>query len=119
MAEIKIQVPQISYKNAIIEGDIPDLLILSDHYAESKWKFRMTTKNEDTGLDETFSYQGATVIPKEKICMIDAGWETKKEAFQCVIAGQIQGHEMVFILPSMKEAVDMKEKIKQWLFNGK
>ena len=112
MTEIKITL--FDYHGVKIIKSLPDSVILHDNYLEYKW-FVTIEKKEDTIPIEK-KYQGRKITLKKHISSITAHYSNDHECYQCTVycSGEDRS-EVSFLFQSLKEAIEIQEKILIWI----
>lgn len=108
----QIKVKQIDYKNATILSGLDDLIMLDDNYLEYKWSVHVGITEEGDIKKE--KYQGQKFLLKRHIAGVDCFWSNQHERW---ITSPIVAHgeSPCWIFETLKEALEVKDKIAAWL----
>ena len=109
--EFKIQ--EIDFKDSKVLEAIPSTLILHDTYMEYKWKVKMEKVID--GVPKEMKYNGFQNTLKRSIGTIQAAWSNQRECYEVNIEVATNESGITFLFNTMKEAIELKDKIWQWV----
>lgn len=113
--EQKIEIESFNFKGfQVLDGTLPELIILSDKEIEYKWKINARVTNEDESVIER-KYQGSKSILKSKIIGVEAMWDEDKACYTVsVFSGDFS---MTIAYKTFPEALKVKGQIMNWLIS--
>lgn len=110
---VEIKIPQVSYNNFKITTDIPDAIILHEHYLEFKTNYRFI-HTEDSIEKPEQKYQSNITLLKKSISEIFVSWNGNKEIYEIEI-NKTDHNNVITLFKTFSEALEVKNKILQWL----
>lgn len=112
----KISIPLFDYKDHKIIESLPDQLTFTPHYLDYRWMVTLE-RMEDT-IPKKIKYQGQTTLFRQHIFQVDAAYDNDKECFSVGVLMR-GGGDHCFLFKTLKEAIELKDKIVNWILDGK
>jgi hypothetical protein len=108
----------IPSKDMEIIESAPERLKLYDKHLEIQWKLTVKEPDENTGIKQERYYRGDKTILKNHVCSVGAHYSIESNYYKCTILTSNPEADYAFAFDTLKEALELKDKIQQWLLTS-